>query len=263
MEEENKNISEQMEEIIQKEEVKDSGLTQLKYFFTSWTKYFNSVKIAPKFLIFTILMLVLVVARLPFKEVEKNLVLESTREILYQQFETSSLYANYTDAQLDQIAEAGLKATENMYSTPIFILSNSVTLFVTVLITGVFFFVLAKVFKSKIGFSNTMGAMFGYGLILAIEYLVYSIFTTLTGSFVNITSLGIFTMGASQTDIIYVVANYISAGMIIKAIYTYFMSKELFDIEKNKSIYLTVLTVVIPLAISVGYMAMTKNMMGM
>ncbi len=260
MEEERENISEQMEKIIHTDEVKDSGLTQLKYFFTSWTKYFNSIKVAPKILIFATLIFVLVIAKIPFKDAEKALTLESTSALLYQQFESSSIYAQFSDEELDQLVDMSLNAVENMYKLPIYILVNEITLFFTIAISALLYFILGKIFKSKASFSKVLGAGFGLGLIMAIEYFIGAISMYATGSFVNITSLGIFTMDATPTDIIYIVANYINIALIIKAVFCYYMGKELLELSKSKSIIFSLLTVVLPLALTVGQMLLSNSL---
>lgn len=241
------NISEEMEEILEIEEVKDSGLTQLKYLFSSWTKYFNSINIYPRFLIFLIVILVFTMGKLPFRNAERDITIEQTRVILEDQFENNTIYQNMEQKDLDAIIEMSLEATKNMYSVPIYMLTSIIGLVFLIFVTTVFYFVLAKILRSKVTFKKMFSAGLGYGVLMSINLLIFSLSVSLTGSLTSVASFGIFFMEAPLGGLTYTVSNAIDIFTIITAIFCYFMGINLLELNKKKSIIFTILAIVLPI----------------
>ncbi len=242
-----------MEQVIEVSEdmVADSGITQLKYYFTSCTKYFNSVGIKPRFLVFFALILVLVLARTPFREAQKVLTMESSRETLEATFNNSDFYQDLSDDEIEGLVEQSLKATENMYTAPIFILTNVIGTAFGLLMSFIWIFIVLKLSKSTITAKQMLAVTVGATVISAISYLVYAITIGFTGSLTDITSLGIFAIGAPVTSTQFIVLNSINIATIITIVFYYFMGISLLKFSKKKSIIISCVLVFVPIIVVV------------
>ncbi len=243
-----------MEEVVQQsvEEVPDSGITQLKYFFSSWTKYFKSIAVKPTFLLFFAVIFVLILVLTPFREAQKELTMDYTRVVLEEQFTTSTLYQDFSDDELDALVEQSLRTVGNMYSAPIFILSNILANVSYFLTTFVCILIVLKILKSTVTVKQMLAVTVGATVISAIETLVYGISISFTGSMTNIMSLGIFAIDAPISSVRYVFLNSISIATIITFIFYYYMSVHLAKYSKNKSLVLSFVLIIVPIIITVA-----------
>ncbi len=250
--EERMETMEVMEEVIEETtEVADNGITQLKYFFSSWTKYFNSIAIKPTFLLFFGLILVLVLAMTPFREAQKELTVETTRVTLEETFNNNALYQDFSDEELEALVEQSLRATENMYSAPIFILTNVIATAFGILMTFAWLYIVLKLAKSDVTAKQMLGVTVGATVISAITNLVYAISISFTGSLTNIMSLGIFAIDAPISSTQYVLLNSISIATVITFVFYYFMGAKLLKFNNNKSLIISSILIFVPIAVTV------------
>ncbi len=241
-----------MEEIIEETtEVADSGIIQLKYFFSSWTKYFTSIAVKPKFLVFLGLMFVLVLAMTPFREAQKEITIESTRVTLEETFSNNALYQDFSDDELEALVEQTLRATENMYSAPIFLLTNVLVTAFGLLMTFVLLYIVLKLLKSDITPKQMLGVAVGATVITTIQNLVYAVTLNFTGSLTNIMSLGIFAIDAPVSSTQFVLLNSITIASVITFVFYYFMGTNLLRFSKNKSLTVSFLLIIIPILLTV------------
>ncbi len=254
---ENENLEEKVVEVMEKqvhegvEEVADSGATQLIYFFTSWSKYFKSISIKPRFLLFFVIIAVLTFALVPFRDAQKELTMESTRVTLEETFNNSALYQDFSDDEIEQLIDQSLKATENMYSAPIFALTNVISKVVSILLLFIWIFIVLKLLKCEVTAKQMLAIAVGATVFTSISMLVYSISIGATGSMADITSLGIFAINAPITSPTFVILNSVNIATIITGIFYYFMGTNLLNFSKNKSLIVSIILIVVPILATV------------
>ncbi len=234
------------------DEVSDSGITQLKYFFSSWSKYFKSISVKPTFLVFFALIFVLILALTPFREAQKEYTIESTRITLEDTFNNNSLYQELSEDDIDALVEQSLNTVENMYSAPIFILTNVVVAVSGFLMTFVCVLVVLKISKSTITVKQMLAVTVGATVISSITNLVYGISINFTGSLTNIMSLGIFAVEAPITSTAFVLLNSITIATVITFMFYYYMCTQLSKFSKNKSLIVSLVLIIVPIIITVG-----------
>ncbi|MFV0519632.1 MAG: hypothetical protein ACK5LY_05080 [Lachnospirales bacterium] len=238
-------ITKTMETILQDDE-SDSAVTQLKYFFTSWSKYFKSVNIAPKILIFLGVVVLLTLCKIPFREGEMLVSLETSRTTLEELYSNEAMFGEMTAEDIDILVETSLSSTENMYTPLIYSLTNVGSVLVGLFINAVFLFILAKIFRSKIEFKKVLAVSTSAYVLTAISYLIYAITLNLTGSSVDILSLGILMPTTDITSPLFVVLNSINVVNILLIVFYSFMGIYLLNFKKTKAIIFGVLSILIP-----------------
>ncbi len=246
------NSSELMEQIVENEEVveKDSTLTQTKYFFTSWTKYFESVLKGGKPLMLIAIVIGITLMASFFLEGTKEATMEMTRVQLEELYSADRFDGMDTDAFIEQAVQGGAKQFQPIN----YILISSISILFGLLFNTVFLFILALIFKAKEGkkFSKVLTVAIGALVISNIFGFISVVAINYTGSLVNITSALALSPNTSIQSVAGVILSYISASTIILAIYYYFMGKELFKLSKGKSIVYSVVIFLVPLLLQVG-----------
>lgn len=244
------------------EERKDGGLTQLKYFFTSWTKYFKSIKVGPNYFPFIVIILAMLFAKIPFRYGEMEVNLEVSRATLENTYNNNSMFEGMSQEDIDYLIETNLQSTENMFKVPIYMLTNIIGVAVGTLFEAVLILIIAKIFKGKqIVFGKIFAVSMGAVVITSISALVYSISLSLTGSSIDITSLGILAMNAPVTSVNYVILNSINIAFVISIVFYFFMGKVLFEFNKNKSLIFALTANFIPIIFAAVPLAITNSLM--
>ncbi len=253
----NENISSSMESIFEEEASAEScsSLKQFIYLFTSWDNFFKNVKIKGKPLFFLLPLLLIILAISFSIKGFTTLTLENVRVQLEEIYSNDQFNNLDTDALIDEAIEL----QKNLYKPIPFTISQSILIVLGVLINSAMVFILSMIFGNKNkSFVGILTISLGATIFSQLYQLYYYNMINITGSFTDVTSLGIFVPNNDLTSPIYLLASSISLLSLIQFFYYYFAGIKYCNFSNIKSLLFTFIIYVIPVTFSIGTVVLTS-----
>ncbi len=215
---------------MENEELKQSSIKQFGYLFTSWIKLFESIKIKQYLLLPIVAIIVLAIMSTFFLEVAMEEVLVKQRETLEE------LYSRDAFSNIDKevTIENALNGVRNQFKLVPFTLSTSIMTIVGAFIISLVLLIYKFILKGNCKFYSIFVSILYFNVLKSIYTLVYYIITSLTGSAIDIFSLGVF-IGDNTSLSLTTLLSSINTIFVLSIYYYYLLGKNLMELSNKKS----------------------------